>query len=199
MDHAFEHVDLPRLDNIARGLAGLPTETLSIGLVGTLGAGKTTFVKRLAAAMGVDQADVTSPTFTLQQSYDVVVAAPADRDLADRDPVHRRLNHLDAYRINDLDAWDELGIDELHETPGHWTLIEWADQVSASMPRETLWIEFHLTSTDERQIRLRGGPAGVVDAWVGRVAELDAAELNAGGLDASGLNAADAVSSDRDA
>lgn len=162
MIHAFEKVDLVRLDQLAQTLAASSIGTLSIGLVGTLGAGKTTFVKRLAAAMGVDESDVTSPTFTLQQSYDSTTS-------------HRRLNHLDAYRINDLDAWDDLGIDELHETQGHWTLIEWADRVSVSMPLETLWIRFQMDSVDLRIVEVQGGPDGVVPQWVERMDTLDAA------------------------
>ena len=143
----IDQVDLPRLSQIGEAIADLPTRRLSVGLVGTLGAGKTTLVKSLAAAMGIDAADVTSPTFTLHQ-------------------VHHgrgglRLHHLDAYRIDDVDAWDELGVDELHETDGHFTVIEWADLIAETMPEDTLWVHIALSSPTGRTVTLSAGPSAI--------------------------------------
>jgi tRNA threonylcarbamoyladenosine biosynthesis protein TsaE len=102
---------------------------LVIGLVGTLGAGKTTFTQALAAAAGVNPEDVTSPTFTLLCSYDAQLAAG---------PI--RLHHLDAYRLSDEDEFLELGVEELFETENSWVLIEWADRMKSVLPARTLWI-----------------------------------------------------------
>lgn len=66
-----------------------------VGLSGPLGAGKTTFVKAVTAAiLGSDPA--SSPTFTFWHRYD-------------GDPP---IDHLDLYRIDDAGELDELGLEE---------------------------------------------------------------------------------------
>ncbi len=108
-----------------------PTRSRCFGLVGTLGAGKTRFCQEIARACDVDPAEVTSPTFTLLKSYRC-------HDANDRGP--RELHHLDLYRVVDEDEVWELGLEELWETTGAWTLIEWADRFADSLPRDTIWI-----------------------------------------------------------
>ena len=125
----FDNVDLQRLHQLAAAMAEVFPPQLVFGLVGTLGAGKTTFTQALAAAADVDPEDVTSPTFTLLCSYDAKIAAG---------PI--RLHHLDAYRLSDEDEFLELGVDELFETENSWVLIEWADQMRSVLPAQTLWI-----------------------------------------------------------
>lgn len=111
-----------------------------IGLVGTLGAGKTQLVKFLAQALGANPADVFSPTFVLVHPLGT----------------QPEIYHLDAYRIHDSDEFLELGIEELFEQPAI-TLIEWADRFVECMPKATLWIEL-LTQdpqSQSRQIQIR--------------------------------------------
>lgn len=76
-------------------------------LNGNLGAGKTTFTKGLAKALGVDEV-VTSPTFTFMKEY------------------HGRLDlyHFDMYRVEDEDELYELGLNEYLYMRGV-CVIEW--------------------------------------------------------------------------
>ncbi len=121
-------LDLDGIDRLAQSmLARIPTGT-SIGLVGTLGAGKTTLVQCLARAAGIDTADVTSPTFTLLQTHTGSIV----------------IHHLDAYRVADDDEFLELGVEELWEDSTAWTLVEWADRVADCMPATTLWIQIDI-------------------------------------------------------
>src|SRR3989344_8249901 len=64
--------------------ASLYDTSLTITFSGELGAGKTTFLKGFAAALGV-QGDVTSPTYALEQRY--------------KTKAHQELIHLDLYRL----------------------------------------------------------------------------------------------------
>lgn len=129
----LDHIDLDRLRKLADHIVRLfPTE-LVIGLVGTLGAGKTTLTQALADAAGVDPEEVTSPTFTLLCSYDAAIAAG---DV--------RLHHLDAYRLSDEDEFLELGVEEMFESDRTWVLIEWADRVRSVMPPSTLWMNLDI-------------------------------------------------------
>jgi tRNA threonylcarbamoyladenosine biosynthesis protein TsaE len=107
---------------IAQILTQKPPRT--VGLVGTLGAGKTQFVKFLAESLGANTQDVISPTFVLIHPINT---SP-------------QIYHIDAYRIHDSDEFLELGIEELFEQPAI-TIIEWADRFIECMPKNTLWIE----------------------------------------------------------
>jgi len=125
-------------------LDALPRQAV-IGLVGTLGAGKTRFVRGLATAAGVADSEITSPTFTLVHRYQAA----------------RVLYHLDAYRLADEDEFWELGVDEMFEEEAI-TVIEWADRLAAALPSEALWIELRLApEASHRQLSLTGLP----DRW----------------------------------
>jgi tRNA threonylcarbamoyladenosine biosynthesis protein TsaE len=87
-----------------------------IGLSGSLGAGKTTFVKVLAELIGVSE-DVISPTYVYHQSYSL--PKPFQGIL--------RLHHLDLYRIHSDQDFDTL--DLIISDPTGLVCIEWIDQV----------------------------------------------------------------------
>lgn len=135
----LQSVGLTALDRVAVAMLRRLPRPLTIGLVGTLGAGKTTFAQSIARAAGIDGADVTSPTFTLLQTYHGSVV----------------LHHLDAYRVADDEEFLQLGVEELFEDESAWTLIEWADRVRDVLPSETLWIELEPGDSDDtRTLRM---------------------------------------------
>jgi tRNA threonylcarbamoyladenosine biosynthesis protein TsaE len=104
-----EQETLDRASQLARELKPGAIVLLS----GDLGAGKTTFVRGLAAGLGIDPGDVTSPTFTLVHEYK-----------GGRIP----LVHVDLYRLDHVD-FDEIGIDQDVAAEGI-TAIEWAERLS---------------------------------------------------------------------
>ena len=122
---------------------GLATSAgLVVGLIGELGAGKTRFVQGVAAGLGVDHADVNSPTFILIQEYE------------GRLPLY----HFDAYRLRDTDEFLELGADEYMSGDGV-CLIEWADRVADVLPRDRVTIRIEITGETQRTTRVSaGGP-----------------------------------------
>jgi tRNA threonylcarbamoyladenosine biosynthesis protein TsaE len=125
---AVNAFDLAGIERLAQSMLRHLPKPLVIGLVGTLGAGKTTLVQAIARAAGIDSADVTSPTFTLLQSHQGSLT----------------LHHLDAYRVADEDEFLELGVEELFDDATSWTLIEWADRVRDVLPTDTLWVEIKI-------------------------------------------------------
>ena len=131
----FESLDLEQLDALAATLCKHLAPPAVIGLVGTLGAGKTTFVQAISRAANIDSAEVTSPTFTLLQTH-----------VGDF-----KIHHLDTYRLADEDEFLQLGVDELMEDTDAWTIIEWADRMPSVMPPDVVWIRFQLTSDDDRR------------------------------------------------
>ncbi len=100
-----------------------------IGLVGNLGAGKTTFIKSFIGSLGVKKR-ITSPTFVVVRSYRI----PARRGL-------NRVFHVDAYRVNSEDLV-RLGVSKAIKTPGNIVVVEWADKVKSILPKDTIWVMF---------------------------------------------------------
>ncbi|HSV64069.1 MAG TPA: tRNA (adenosine(37)-N6)-threonylcarbamoyltransferase complex ATPase subunit type 1 TsaE [Chthoniobacterales bacterium] len=116
--------------------ASLPRGSV-IALVGQLGAGKTQFVKGLAAGIGAS-GEVTSPTFTLLHEY-----------IDGRFPVY----HFDFFRIEDRQAAERLGLDEYFFGDGI-SVVEWADKFRDAIPANAVWISFETKSEDQRLITL---------------------------------------------
>ena len=94
---------------------------LVLALSGDLGAGKTQLVKGIAKGLGITET-VTSPTFTILQSYET-----------GRLPLH----HLDVYRIEDEEEMEEVGLWECMDTKSV-TVIEWAGRIADLLPKETV-------------------------------------------------------------
>jgi len=93
-----------------------------VALVGPLGAGKTQLAKGIAAGLGI-RAVVNSPTFIIVNEH------------------HGRmlLFHVDAYRIDGVEAAAQAGIFDERQAQGV-TVIEWADRLGDSLPPERLML-----------------------------------------------------------
>jgi tRNA threonylcarbamoyladenosine biosynthesis protein TsaE len=89
-------------------------------LRGDLGMGKTTLVKGIAAALGADAAEVTSPTFTLVHEY-------RGRKV--------RLIHLDLYRLEAEREIEGLGLWEMAAEPDALVMVEWGDRFPSVLDR----------------------------------------------------------------
>ncbi|MBU0625577.1 tRNA (adenosine(37)-N6)-threonylcarbamoyltransferase complex ATPase subunit type 1 TsaE [Patescibacteria group bacterium] len=100
-----------------------------VGLIGDLGAGKTTFVQFLAAALGV-QEEVKSPTFVLVREYIATEPTAFERNI-------RKLVHADAYRLEDEDELWAIGFADLVDDAETVTVVEWADRLPALKDRST--------------------------------------------------------------
>jgi tRNA threonylcarbamoyladenosine biosynthesis protein TsaE len=109
-----------------------------IALVGELGAGKTHFVKGLAAGAGYS-GEVTSPTFTLIHEY-----------LGGRMPVY----HFDFYRLEHEDEAVRLDLESYLDGDGI-CVIEWPDKFPALLPERTRWFDLRILEDDKREIAER--------------------------------------------
>ncbi|MGN0203998.1 MAG: tRNA (adenosine(37)-N6)-threonylcarbamoyltransferase complex ATPase subunit type 1 TsaE [Coprococcus sp.] len=112
-------------------------------LVGDLGVGKTVFTQGFAAGLGITE-PVSSPTFTIVQTYD-----------EGRMPFY----HFDVYRIGDVEEMEEIGFDDYIFGEGV-SLIEWANLIEEILPEcyKTVRIEKVLEKGfDYRLIRIEEG------------------------------------------
>lgn len=106
-----------------------------IYLCGTLGAGKTTFVRGFLRALGFS-GKVKSPTYTIVEPYET-----------DKFEVF----HFDLYRLNDAAELQQIGIETYFD--GHAVcLIEWPDKGLPVLPAADLCCYFDILETG-RQIR----------------------------------------------
>ncbi len=129
--------------SLGRRVGELLQPGICIGLVGPLGAGKTQFVKGLAAGVGVpDDVTVNSPTFVIVNEY----------------PGRLHVYHVDAYRLGGVDELAALGFEEMTRSGGV-VAVEWADRVAALLPEDHLAVHFDHTGESSRHITLRAfGP-----------------------------------------
>lgn len=118
-----------------RRLAGELAPGSVVALVGDLGAGKTHFVRGLAAGWGADPDKTASPTFALLHEY----ASP-------RGTVH----HLDFYRANDAESVWSAAHDELEAGSG-LLVIEWADRFPELVPQGAVWVRIRHAEEGRRQ------------------------------------------------
>lgn len=113
-------LSLPQLRQWAGDYAAALQPPAVVALRGDLGAGKTTLVQALLAALGVT-GEVTSPTYSLVHEF-----------ASARGPVH----HLDLYRLRDASQLAQLGWDDILRTKG-LVFVEWPERAEDALPPET--------------------------------------------------------------
>jgi len=106
-------------------------------LDGDLGAGKTTFTKGLARALGITQV-VNSPSFTIMKKYTTKDGS-------------KTLHHLDLYRLNSVG--DDFDLEEYIDGFG-MIVVEWPFQVPDVLPKDYLLVEIKKISDDIREFKM---------------------------------------------
>lgn len=104
-------------------------------LRGPLGAGKTAFVRGLARGLRCDLEGVSSPTFTIIQSYSGPV----------------RVQHVDLYRLEPHEV-DDLGLLDLGEDAV--TAVEWAERWTRA-PVDAIEVTIDPADGTERRLTIR--------------------------------------------
>ena len=111
-----------------------------VALFGELGAGKTRFVRGLAAGLGIDPALVSSPTFVLVNEYPAGMRGVG-------------LVHVDAYRLSPGDDLLALDWERLVSGEGHVLVIEWADRLgSGVLPERRVDVTMEHAGADRRRV-----------------------------------------------
>lgn len=143
---------LDATDRLARTLAALVAPGDVVLLSGELGAGKTTLVRAIAGALGIDTRQVSSPTFTVMNEYTGGRIDP--------------LVHIDAYRLDGADENELLELGWEADGPGT-AFVEWGEKVEAVLGA--------MRSDEPARIVLEhaddGGRTATLqfpDAWAGR-------------------------------
>ncbi len=108
-----------------------------IALHGDLGAGKTTFVRYLLRALGVE-GRIKSPTYAVVEPYTVAAG---------------EVWHFDFYRFSDPREWEDAGFRDIFASAG-LKLCEWPQNAAGVMPTPDLELDIQVDDTEQRQVRL---------------------------------------------
>jgi tRNA threonylcarbamoyladenosine biosynthesis protein TsaE len=136
---------------LARSLAAVLPGGAVIGLEGPLGSGKTCFVRGLADGLGLDTAEVSSPTFVICKLY------------GEGGPT--RLAHLDAFRLSGTDELESVGWDELLSQTETIVAVEWPSRIAGAMPPQHIAITLAHEGETVRRLTLSGVP-DIESAWL---------------------------------
>ena len=113
-----------------------------IALHGDLGAGKTTFVRHLLRALGV-QGRIKSPTYAVVEPHEARGFAAW---------------HFDFYRFDDPREWEDAGFRDIFMAPG-LKLAEWPDKAAGVLPTADLVVRIDTAEDESRQVTLQAQTA----------------------------------------
>jgi tRNA threonylcarbamoyladenosine biosynthesis protein TsaE len=107
---------------------------------GQMGAGKTTFIKKLCEEMGTLDV-VNSPTFAIVNVYDV------------ERPYKGEVYHFDCYRLKDIREAMDFGAEE-YLYSGNYCFIEWPEMIEALLPEDTVWVKIEPQENGNRLLTI---------------------------------------------
>ncbi len=130
-------------ESFARELAAQPSiANAFISLHGELGAGKTTLVRHLLRALGV-QGRIKSPTYAVVEPHEAGPLA---------------IWHFDFYRFSDPREWEDAGFRELFANPG-LKLAEWPEKAASLIPLADIAIHIEAIDDTTRKVCATAGTA----------------------------------------
>lgn len=151
---------------IAEYFAKLSRPGLCFALYGTLGSGKTTFSQFLIKALIPSVEHVSSPTFTVVQTYEGIsknlkyengrnntsplTALPHSLATPSAYSQPLQIRHVDCYRLENPEEFFELGLEETFESC--ITIIEWPEIIEDFLPRDTIKLQFKILEENVRMI-----------------------------------------------
>ena len=111
-----------------------------VAFIGGMGAGKTAFVRGLAKGLGVS-GEVSSPTYAIVNEYR-------------GDPT---LYHFDMYRVSSVEDLFTTGYFDYLDQGDSILAVEWSENITESLPEETIFVDMVPLSEQERKIQIIGG------------------------------------------
>ena len=105
---------------------------------GEMGAGKTTFISALCAALGVDPEEANSPSFAIANEYRSETTAEL-------------IYHFDLYRLESLEEVMDIGFEDYLDS-GAQCLIEWPEKVADILPDDTVRVNIRVNDDNSRDL-----------------------------------------------
>ena len=147
-------ITIPSLEHIAeaaREFINAIGDRRVFAFYGSMGAGKTTFIKAVCEALGVKD-QVTSPTFAIVNEYTADATAAADSSLFTlRSSLE--IYHFDFYRIKRLEEAYDMGCEEYFYS-GSLCFIEWPELIEDLLPEDTVRVTITQQPDGQRLITI---------------------------------------------
>ena len=105
---------------------------------GEMGAGKTTFIRALAAALGVEDDVANSPSFSIINEYR-------------SDTTAELIYHFDLYRLESMDEAMDIGVEDYFDS-GALCLLEWPERIEPMLPDDTVRVTVTVNPDESRTI-----------------------------------------------
>lgn len=138
MTHTLHLANIEALPSAAREFVSLMGDETVYTFTGDMGAGKTTFIAALCAALGVDPEEANSPSFAIANEYRSETTAEL-------------IYHFDLYRIESLEEALEIGFEDYLDS-GALCLVEWPAVVEDILPDDTVAVEIKVNDDLSRDI-----------------------------------------------
>ncbi|MEW6214927.1 MAG: tRNA (adenosine(37)-N6)-threonylcarbamoyltransferase complex ATPase subunit type 1 TsaE [Nitrospirota bacterium] len=110
-----------------------------VGLYGGLGSGKTTMVKGIANALGIEEREIVSASFTIITEYNTTPP----------------FSHIDLYRIEKDSELDDIGLWDQIKGNGI-SVIEWAEKAERGLPDDVIRVSIKYAGENVREITIEG-------------------------------------------
>jgi tRNA threonylcarbamoyladenosine biosynthesis protein TsaE len=133
----FEHVTLEGLHLLAKELLQVDSDKKVWLFFGDMGAGKTTLIKAICAALNVEEL-VNSPTFSIINEYQAAAG---------------KVFHFDFYRIKNEAEAHEIGTEEYFYS-GDYCFIEWPEKIPSLIPSAHVNISIQTEDNEHRTIAI---------------------------------------------
>lgn len=130
--------DLDHIREAAREFISKMGEGSVFAFYGSMGAGKTTFVKAICEELGVEDV-ITSPTFAIVNEYR-------------SDSTGELINHFDFYRIKKLEEVYDMGYEDYFYS-GALCFIEWPELIEELLPEDAVRVTIKETEDGCRSVK----------------------------------------------
>lgn len=139
MQHQTIHIPtLADLPEAARKFVALMDDATVYAFYGDMGAGKTTFISELCRALGVDEDDMSSPSFSIINEY---------RSSSTGELIY----HFDLYRLENPEEAEDIGVEDYFYS-GALCLLEWPERIEDLLPDDTVKVELRVNDDESRDL-----------------------------------------------
>lgn len=130
MTHTINIPSIESLPQAAKEFAALMGDETVYAFRGEMGAGKTTFIRELCRALGVEDDPANSPSFSIINEYR-------------SDKTAELIYHFDLYRLESVDDALEIGVEDYFDS-GALCLLEWPERIEPLLPDDTVTVNVNV-------------------------------------------------------